>query len=340
MADGGLTIIAEAGVNHNGDIAMARDLVQAAAEAGADVVKFQSFKAEELVTALADTAPYQQSNTGQKSQLDLLRDLELDIAGFRELAELCRKRGIEFLSTPFDIAMLPDLLQLGMRSIKIASGELTNHPALATAARYKLPMMVSTGMATLEEVGAALAVIAKAGPALVTLLQCTSLYPAPMDSMNLRAMMTMQQRFGTPVGLSDHSLGEHAAIAAVALGAAVIEKHLTLDRNLPGPDHRASLDPKDFATMVTHLREVHAALGDGVKRPSPDEMETARLVRRSWHARRALNAGHRLLEDDLTLTRPADGLPPAISPAGRTLAVAVAAAAPIRAEDLSREELA
>ena len=195
-----LSIIAEAGVNHNGDLIMARELVHAAADAGADVIKFQSFKAEDLVIATADSAPYQQRNTGQKNQLQLLRALELDFEAFSELAALCRKRKIEFLCTAFDATTLPNLIGLGMRSIKIASGELTNHPAIALAASHKLPILLSTGMATLAEVSDALSVIADAGPVPVTVLHCTSLYPAPLNSLNLHAITTLRKSFGLPVG--------------------------------------------------------------------------------------------------------------------------------------------
>jgi sialic acid synthase SpsE len=330
-----LTIIAEAGVNHNGDIAMARELVHAAAEAGADVVKFQSFKAEDLVTADAAAAPYQERNTGKTSQLDLLKSLELDLDAFAELAAECRKCNIEFLCTPFDMTVLPDLIRIGMRSIKIASGELTNHPFLQFAASQKRPILLSTGMSTLDEVGAALAVIAKTEPVPVTVLHCTSLYPAPPSSLNLRVITTLQAAFGLPVGYSDHSLGGHAAVAAVALGATVIEKHLTLDPNLPGPDHRCSLDPAAFKDMVNHLRDVQNAMGDGVKKPSSDELETAKLVRRSWHAKLAMSAGHRVGAGDVALMRPDDGLAPANSPVGRTLAVGLRVADPIREQDLA-----
>jgi N,N'-diacetyllegionaminate synthase len=335
MADPGLSIIAEAGVNHNGDVGMARELVHAASEAGADIVKFQSFRTEDLVSDTAVAAPYQERNTGKASQRELLKGLELDLEAFGELASECRKCNIEFLCTAFDSAMLPELIRLGMKSIKIASGEITNAPALAFAAKQNCPILLSTGMATLDEVGTALQVIENVAHVPVTILHCTSLYPAPLDSLNLKAIGTLQAAFDLPVGYSDHSLGEHAAIAAVALGATVIEKHFTLDTKLPGPDHSCSLEPSSFKSMVTHLRAVRGALGDGVKRPTPEELETAKVVRRSWHAKRALSAGYRIQGEDIALMRPNEGLAPGDSPVGRTLANARQTADPIRDQDLA-----
>ena len=311
-------IIAEAGVNHNGDPTRALALVDAAVEAGADVVKFQAFRADGLVTENAETAAYQASNTGQDNQADLLRALELSQGEFELIAAHCENVGIEFLCTPFDVAMTADLVAMGMKRIKVASGELTNHLALQHFAAFDLPVILSTGMATLDDVGDALDVLQDAKQP-VTCLHCTSLYPAPVETLNLRAMTTMAETFEVPVGYSDHSLGDHAAIAATALGASVIEKHFTLDRTLPGPDHTASLEPSELRSMVTRVRETAKALGDGVKRPTDQERETAALVRRSWHARRALSGGSVIAADDLVLKRPADGLPPAQSPEGRRL---------------------
>ncbi len=228
-----------------------------------------------------------------------------------------------------------DLVALGMDRIKIASGELTNVEALRTFAGFGLPVILSTGMTTLDEVGAALAVLAAAGGDDVTLLHCTSLHPAPPETLNLRAMVTMAERFARPVGYSDHSLDDYASIAAVALGARVIEKHFTLDRTLPGPDHQASLEPDALAAMITRLRQTVTALGDGEKRPAPGEIETAALVRRSWHAMRDLVASAVVGGSDVVLKRPADGLDPASSPVGRTLVNPVDAGAPVRAGDLS-----
>lgn len=328
-------VIAEAGVNHNGDLGRAREMVVAAAEAGADYVKFQAFSADSLVAAGAETAAYQAENTGKTDQAALLADLEIGRDGMAALARTCNQNGIRFLCTPFDVAGAADLVALGMDRIKIASGELTNVEALRTFAGFGLPVILSTGMTTLDEVGAALAVLDDAGAADVTLLHCTSLYPAPAETLNLRAMVTMAERFGRPVGYSDHSLDDYASIAAVALGACVIEKHFTLDRALPGPDHQASLEPTALAAMITRLRHTVAALGDGKKRPAPGEIETAALVRRSWHATRDLSPGAVIGADDVVLKRPADGLDPAASPVGRTLAGPVDGGAPVRAHDLS-----
>ena len=327
-------VIAEAGVNHNGDPGRARDMVAAAAEAGADCIKFQGFRADEIVAADAGTAAYQAANTGVRNQHQLLRSLEIPLDEMALLAEECRTRDIRFLCTPFDVAMTADLVGMGMDRIKVASGELTNTPALSRFAGFGLPVILSTGMATIDEVETAVAALREGGAGDITLLHCTSLYPAPPESLNLRAMVTLAERFGLPVGYSDHSLDDYAAIAATALGARVIEKHFTLDRNLPGPDHRASLEPDELASMIVKLGKTAAALGDGDKRPAPGEAETAHLVRRSWHAARALAADIRLSENDVMLSRPADGLAPADSPVGRVLTRTHATGAPIRAEDL------
>ncbi|MGE4221384.1 MAG: N-acetylneuraminate synthase family protein [Alphaproteobacteria bacterium] len=329
------TVIAEAGVNHNGDLDRALAMVTAAAEAGADYVKFQAFSADKLVSHGARTAAYQADNTGETEQAALLRKLELPLDAFATIAAACRKAGIGFMATAFDVDQVEALVALGMDRIKVASGELTNTPALARFAGLGLPVLLSTGMATLDEVGEAIAVLRAHGAQDITLLHCTSLYPAPVTALNLSAIHTMAAAFGLPVGYSDHSLGDHAAIAAVALGASVIEKHFTLDRSLPGPDHRASLEPDELGTMIRRLTETAAALGDGIKAPAPGEAETARLVRRSWHAARPLPAGTVLGPDDLTLKRPADGLPPAQSPVGKPLCRAVAADAAITAEDIA-----
>jgi N,N'-diacetyllegionaminate synthase len=328
-------VIAEAGVNHNGDLGRARDMVHAAAAAGADYVKFQAFSAEGLVARGARTAPYQAANTGEADQRALLRGLEIGIEGFAVLAEACRAHRIGFMATAFDVEMVEALLALGMDRIKIASGELTNAPSLERFARLGKPVLLSTGMATLDEVGQAVDLLRANGAADITLLQCTSLYPAPPAALNLRAMQTMARHFGLPVGFSDHSPSDHAAVAAVALGADVIEKHFTLDRGLPGPDHAASLEPSELAAMIAKLREIGAMLGDGVKAPTHDELATAALVRRSWHAARDLPAGTVIAADAVVLKRPASGLAPEMSPVGRTLIRAVAADAPLTAADLA-----
>ena len=334
-----LVVIAEAGVNHNGDLGRAREMVRAAAEAGADYVKFQAFSAEGLVGRGARTAAYQAANTGEADQRALLRGLEIGLDGFASLAEACREHRIGFMATAFDVDMVEALIALGMDRIKVASGELTNAPALARFSRLRKPVLLSTGMATLDEVGRAIELLRVSGAADITLLQCTSLYPAPPAALNLRAMQTMAARFGLPVGFSDHSLGDHAAVAAVALGATVIEKHFTLDRKLPGPDHAASLEPGDLAAMIRKLREVGDMLGDGNKVPTRDELATAALVRRSWHAARDLPAGTVIGTDAVVLKRPADGLAPEASPVGRTVIRAVAADAPLTAADLANPRI-
>lgn len=328
-------VIAEAGVNHNGDLARALAMVIAASEAGADYVKFQAFSTDTLVAHSARTAAYQQANTGESSQGTLLRDLELSPDDFATLAVACRAAKIGFMASVFDLAQLDALIALGMDRLKIASGEMTNTPALIRFAERGLPVILSTGMATLAEVDDAVAVLRQHGCDDTTILHCTSLYPAPAESLNLAAITTMKKHFGLPVGYSDHSLGDHAAIAAVALGATMIEKHFTLDRTLPGPDHRASLVPDELAAMIVRLRDVAASLGDGIKRPAPGEANTARLVRRSWHTRHAMPAGSVLGENDIVLKRPAGGLPPSPSPVGCWLSRAVEADTPLSDADLA-----
>lgn len=330
-----LCVIAEAGVNHNGDLERAKAMVKAAAEAGADYVKFQAFRTDDLVAQGTRSAAYQADNTGQTQQSALLGDLELDLNAFALLAETCRDQGIGFMATAFDSEAIESLIAIGMDRIKVASGELTNVRALSRFAGLGLPVILSTGMANMEEIGRALALLRQGGCADIALLHCTSLYPAPPETMNLRAMATMAAHFGVPIGLSDHSLGDHGAIAAVALGARVIEKHFTLDRTLPGPDHRASLEPDELSTMIARLHEVQAMLGDGRKRPSAAEKETARLVRRSWHMARDLPKGHVLRADDLVLKRPASGIPPWQSLDGRVLARALRADMPVSETDLA-----
>lgn len=327
-------IIAEAGVNHNGDMGRARDMVAAAAIAGADYVKFQSFRASDLVAAGTDTASYQARNTGVEDQAALLRDVELGIEDIESLAVCCTENGIGFLCTAFDADDIGRLVAAGMDRIKIASGELTNQPALIDAAKFNFPILLSTGMATLQEIEDAVKVLQDAGADDLTLLHCTSLYPAPVDKLNLRAIPAMAEHFDLPVGYSDHSLGDHIAVAAVALGASVIEKHFTLDRALPGPDHLASLEPDELGEMVRKAKETFMALGDGEKRPVEGEADIASLVRRSWHAVRDLEKGMTLTEADVVLKRPADGLPPRISLVGSKLSSDVKMDAPILADHL------
>lgn len=333
--DGTVFVIAEAGVNHNGDLGLAREMIAAAAAAGADAVKFQAFTADSLTRRSAAAAPYQQENAGVANQHDLLRGLELSLSAFAELADACRQAGVTFLCTPFLEDMAEPLVAMGMPWIKVASSELTNAPALRRFGALVRPVLLSTGMADESEVAAALDVLDAAGAPAVMLLHCASIYPAPPAAANLRALTTLARRFGRPIGYSDHTQGDEVAIAAVALGARMIEKHFTLDRRLPGPDHAASLEPAELAAMIRRLRNTAAALGDGIKRPTAEETEVARLVRRSWHAVRDLPAGTALRPGDATLKRPADGLAPAEEPWGRRLTTARGADQPIRAEDLA-----
>ncbi len=305
-------IIAEAGVNHNGDLALAKQLVQAAARAGADAVKFQTFKAAHLVTADAPQAAYQARNSGiTESQFDMLKRLELPLEAFAELSRFCEAEGIQFMSTAFDEESSDFLAGLGMGIFKIPSGELTNLPLLRHIARHGRPMIVSTGMATLFEVHAAVDAIRGAGNDAITVLHCTTNYPAPPEEVNLRAMHTMSAALNVPIGYSDHTMGIEASVIAVAAGATVIEKHFTLDRNLPGPDHQASLEPEALAEMVRSIRRVEVLLGSGDKQPSSAELAVADVVRRSIVAAHDLVAGAVLATSMLILRRPGTGLEPA-----------------------------
>ncbi|MBE7940345.1 MULTISPECIES: N-acetylneuraminate synthase [Ramlibacter] len=312
-------VIAEAGVNHNGSLEMALKLVEAAHAAGADAVKFQTFRAEDVVTPDAVTADYQRSNTGETNQFDMIRKLELDEAEHARIAAHAAALGIEFFSTPFSLEAVDLLVRLGVKRMKIPSGEITNKPLLQHAAATGLPLLMSSGMATLEEMRTAVHWIAQAreaaglppvAPDNLVLMHCTSAYPAPADALNLRAIRSIADAFGLPVGYSDHSQGLEAALAAVALGATVIEKHLTLDHALPGPDHLASADPQEMVAMVRAIRTVQAMLGDGVKRPQPVEANTRDVARRSVVTTRALPRGHVLAAGDLALRRPGTGIPP------------------------------
>ncbi len=306
-------VIAEAGVNHNGDLALAQRLVDAAVDAGADAVKFQTFQADRLAAAMAPKAAYQRMRTnGYESQLEMLRRLELSSSAHETLVRHCRARGILFLSSAFDEASADLLERLDVPAFKIPSGELTNLPLLEHLARKGRPLIVSTGMATLEEVEQAVRAIRRAGavPPLV-LLHCVSSYPAPADHANLRAMDTLAGSFGCPVGYSDHTEGLEVALAAAARGACVIEKHLTLDRSLPGPDHHASSTPDEFPRLVHSIRVVEGALGDGRKAPAACERPIADVARKSLVTARDVPAGARLTAEAIAIKRPGTGLPPA-----------------------------
>ncbi len=336
MNPGKVFVIAEAGVNHNGDAALAVKLADAAKAAGADAVKFQTFRAEDVVTRSAATADYQRTNTGATSQFDMIKALELDEAGHAQVAAHCARIGIEFFSTPFSEPAVDLLVKLGVKRLKIPSGEITNKPLLQHAAATGLPMLMSSGMATLDEVQRAVRWVRDARVAAghaapdasnLHLLHCTSAYPAPAEALNLRAIQTMAQATGLPVGYSDHSQGVEAALAAVALGAALIEKHLTLDKAMPGPDHRASADPQEFAAMVRGIRLVESMRGDGIKQPTPVEANTRDVARRSVVLAASRPRGHVLTASDLVLRRPGTGIQPehlATLP-GRRLAADVAA---------------
>lgn len=307
-------IVAEAGVNHNGDPGLALQLIKAAKDSGADAVKFQAFKSGALVTARARKARYQVETTGQEgSQQEMLRSLELGAADFARLKVAAEEMGLVFLCTPFDSNSLEELLRLGVHALKVGSGDLTNTPLLRQIRCGGKPVILSTGMATISEVEAAVDTLTEpdgTSPVPVALLHCVSNYPAAPESCNLRAMATLSNAFGLPVGFSDHTLGIEVALAAVALGAQVLEKHMTLDNNLAGPDHRASLEPPGFTALVRQVRNVEAAMGDGRKRPSPSERDVAAVARRSLVAVRPLAAGERIHTDLLAAKRPAGGVEP------------------------------
>jgi N,N'-diacetyllegionaminate synthase len=306
-------VIAEAGVNHNGSTEMALRLVDAAVRAGAQAVKFQTFIADQVISATAPKAAYQRETTGSgESQLEMVRKLELPPHMFADIQHYCQSAGILFLSTPFEEASADLLEALAVPAFKIASGEITNFPFLEHVALKHRPMIVSTGMSDLEEVRAAVEVIRNCGNPELILLHCVSSYPASPSSANLRAMHTLAHEFSVPVGFSDHTLGIEVTLAAVVLGATVIEKHLTLDKTLSGPDHRASLEPEEFAAMVRGIRVVESALGDGHKRPSPEELDTASVARKSLVSARTLARGTILTEDAIAIRRPGTGLAPSM----------------------------
>jgi N-acetylneuraminate synthase/N,N'-diacetyllegionaminate synthase len=304
-------IIAEAGVNHNGDMKLARDLIDAAAEAGADAVKFQTFQAEQVSSASAPKADYQRQATDPgESQLDMLRQLQLTPEAHLELLTYCRQRGILFLSTPFDADSADLLDELGVPLFKIGSGEVTNGPFLEYVARKAKPIILSTGMSYLSEIDQAVRLIRSAGCERLILLHCVSNYPADPAGVNLRSMQTLALAFDIIVGYSDHTPGIECALGAVALGAAVIEKHLTIDRDLPGPDHKASMEPSEMITFVQGIRTLESALGDGVKKSTPSEENVRRMARRSLVLKHDIKAGDKIEASMLTAIRPAGGIDP------------------------------
>ncbi|MES2401789.1 MAG: N-acetylneuraminate synthase [Pseudomonadota bacterium] len=322
-------VIAEAGVNHNGDLLLALRLCDAAKSAGADAVKFQTFRAEDLVVRGAPTAKYQERQTGAQDQFLMLEKLELSQGQHELIKAHCDAIGIEFFSTPFSVTAVDMLVGLGVRRLKLSSGELTHRALVEHAAATRLPLLMSTGMGTMEEIREAIGWIQASRGNLndVVVLHCTSAYPAPDGTLNLQAMVSMARDTGLATGYSDHSLGIEAPLAAVALGASVIEKHLTLDRHMPGPDHSASLEPGEFAQMVSGIRRVSAMLGDGVKAPLPEELDTARVARRSVMAAMDIAAGEVITAEKLVCRRPATGIEPRYLSdlPGRQAAIAIAA---------------
>ena len=308
-----ILIIAEAGVNHNGDLVLAKQLVDVAADAGADLVKFQTFSADRLTTREAKKADYQSVTTGSaETQHQMLSRLELSAQMHHELIAYCATRNIGFFSTGFDIESVDFLISLGINHFKIPSGEITNLPYLRHIGQFSKSVIISTGMATLGDIEAAIDVLEQAGTprSLITVLHCTTEYPTPMEEVNLRAMQSIQAAFGVATGYSDHTAGIEVSIAAAALGATVIEKHFTLDKNLPGPDHKASLEPDELKAMVNAIRNIEIALGDGIKRLTPSEALNKPVARKSLVAIKAIKAGEVFSVENITTKRPGIGISP------------------------------
>jgi N,N'-diacetyllegionaminate synthase len=304
-------IIAEAGVNHNGSLEIAEDLIDAASSSGADAVKFQTFNTDQLLLETTEKADYQLETTGsEESQYKMLRNLELPSSAFIALKRHADRLGILFLSSPFDTESVDQLERIGVPAYKVASGEITNIPLLRQIAIKGKPVILSTGMATISEVEEALSVLRQGGSSGIVLLHAVSNYPAAAADTNLRAMGTLREAFHLPVGFSDHTMGTWAPVAAVSLGASVLEKHLTLDKSMPGPDHRASLDPEEFREMVNAIRLTEAAMGDGIKRPRESEMEMRRLVRKSIVTAVEIPEGTVIEPEMLTTKRPGTGISP------------------------------
>lgn len=307
----GTYIIAEAGVNHNGSFALAKEMVDAAAEAGADCVKFQTFTPEKLVSEYAEKAEYQKKNTGSKeSQLDMLKKLTLAEDEYRELSDYALKRGIDFCSTAFDEDSIRFVHELHCKFWKIPSGEITNMPYLIQIARYNEPIIMSTGMSTPEEIQMAVEIIKEYSAAPLVLLHCNTEYPTPYEDVNLLAMKQMEREFHCRTGYSDHTTGIEIPVAAAALGAKVIEKHFTLDRTMEGPDHRASLEPLELCRMVRSIRNVELALGSGVKTVQKSEQKNIRIARKSITAKTKIHKGELLTEENITTKRPGGGISP------------------------------
>lgn len=304
-------IIAEAGVNHNGDISIAKKLIDVAANSGADIVKFQTFKASNLTSINAPKARYQLETTSKKeSQFDMLKKLELDYNEHIELLKYCEERRIGFLSTSFDLESIDLLNKIGMKIFKIPSGEITNYPYLKQIGGLQKKVILSTGMSDLDEVRSAINILKENGTNDIVLLHCNTQYPTPFEDVNLKVISTLKNEFNLPVGYSDHTLGIEVPIAAVAMGAIVIEKHFTLDRNMEGPDHKASLEPNELKTMVSLIRNIENAIGNGIKKPSKSEFDNINIVRKSIVAARDIKKGEILTENNLTCKRPGNGITP------------------------------
>jgi len=304
-------IIAEAGVNHNGDPNLAKKMIEVAAQAGADAIKFQTFHAEDVVLKTAEKAEYQKTTTGaDESQYSMIKKLELTEKNFNNLAKFAHKKKIMFLSTPFDIRSVDVLERIGVPAYKIPSGEINNYPLLSYIAQKRKPVVLSTGMATLDEVHSAITVMSERGASQIALLHCTTSYPASIDSVNLRAMETLRSAFKVPVGYSDHTKGTTIPIAAVAMGACILEKHFTLDRTLPGPDHQASLEPHELQTLVQAIRDVESAIGNGLKVPTVEEETNKCVIRRSLVAAKNISTGEIIKEEMIAVKRPGTGISP------------------------------
>ncbi len=311
----GCIVIGEIGVNHNGSLELAKKMIDVAVESGADAVKFQTFSAEKLATRTAEKAAYQKKNDGEAgSQIEMLKRLELSKSDLQACQKYCKKVGMVFLSTPFDEEAADLLEEVGIEGYKVSSGDLTNLPLLAHLAAKGKPMIISTGMANMAETEEAVTTIRDNGNPPLAILHCVSNYPAAPEEANLRAMDTLAAAFNVPVGWSDHTLGDAIALASIARGAKILEKHYTLDANMPGPDHKASLEPKAFAELIRKLRDVEASLGDGVKRPQPSEIDTAKVARRSIVSACDIPAGTVIEDKHLICKRPGTGLAPRLIP--------------------------
>ncbi len=333
----GCIVIGEIGVNHNGSLDVAKQMIDVAVSAGADAVKFQTFSAEKLATSTAEKAAYQKANDGEAgNQIEMLRRLELSKSDLKACQQYCAKSGIIFLSTPFDEEAADLLEEIGIQGYKVSSGDLTNLPLLAHMAAKGKPMIISTGMANMSETEEAVTTIRENGNPPLAILHCVSNYPADPKEANLRAMDTLFAAFNVPIGWSDHTLGDAVALAAIARGARILEKHYTLDVTMPGPDHKASLEPAEFADLIRKLRDVEAALGDGIKRPQPSEFDTAKVARRSIVSACDIPAGTVISEDHLICKRPGTGLAPRMIPqiVGRKAKIYIAADHVIKMEYL------